>query len=246
VVDADGNTRIDHVDAHLERFARSAAALDLGPIDVGAWRELIAKAVAAWTHPGEAVLRVILTRGREVAPGAPTTGVLTIAALDARTLGARQGITVDTLARGHAADAYTDVPWLLGGVKTLSYAVNLAAGREAARRGVDEVLFVSSDGYALEAPRSALIWRVGDRLHTTRHEGTGILASITQAAVFAAAATDGIDTSYDLIRADELYGVDGAWLASSGRGIAPITSLDGHPLAADPAWTSRLWGWFTR
>ena len=246
VVHADGTSHIDHLDAHLDRFARSAAALDLGAIDREAWCELIAKAVAAWTHPGEAVLRVILTRGREIAPGAPTTGVLTIAPLDAHTLGARQGIAVATLARGHAADAFTDVPWLLGGVKTLSYAVNIAAGREAARRGVDEVLFVSSDGYALEAPRSALIWRTDDRLHTTRHEGTGILASITQAAVFAAATTDGVATAYDLIRVDDLYGVDGAWLASSGRGIAPIVSLDGRPLATDDTWTTRLWEWFTR
>jgi 4-amino-4-deoxychorismate lyase len=246
VVATDGATRVDHLDAHLERFARSAAALDMEPVDLAAWRELIDKAVAAWTHPGEAMLRVILTRGREIAPAAPTTGMLTITPIDAGTLRARDGITVGTLARGHSADAFADVPWLLGGVKTLSYAVNIAAGREAARRAVDEVLFVSSDGYALEAPRAALIWRIGDRLHTTRHEGTGILASITQAAVFGGAAEDGVDTSYDLIRIDDLPAVDGAWLASSGRGIAPIVSLDGRPLGIDRAWTTRLWGWFTR
>src|SRR5688572_18665832 len=110
VVASEGATRVDHLDAHLARFGRSAAALDLWPVDLAAWRELIAKSVAAWTHPGEAMLRVILTRGREAAPAAPTTGLLTISALDDRTLRARQGITVGTLARGHAADAFIDVP----------------------------------------------------------------------------------------------------------------------------------------
>jgi 4-amino-4-deoxychorismate lyase len=242
----DGATRIDHLDAHLTRFVRSADALDIAPVDLAAWRELIDKAVAAWTQPGEALLRLMLTRGRETAPGAPTTGVLTIAPIEAATLRARRGITVVTLARGHAADAFTDVPWLLGGVKTISYAVNVAAGREAARRAADEVLFVSSDGFALEAPRAALIWRAGERLHTTRHAGTGILASITQAAVFAGATSEGVGTSYDLVRIDDLHAADGAWLASSGRGIAPILALDGRPLDTDPTWTTRLWGWFTR
>ena len=47
---------------------------------------------------------------------------------------------------------------------------------------------MSSDGFALEGPRSALLWRIGDRLATTPIDGTGILASITQAAVYELAA----------------------------------------------------------
>jgi 4-amino-4-deoxychorismate lyase len=232
----------DHLDAHLERFARSAAALELA-VDLDEWRELIDKAVASWTEPGEAVLRVMLTRGRE-SGGAPT-GLLTITPIDPSTLRARAGISLATLDRGHASDAFTDVPWLLGGVKTLSYAVNVAAGREAHRRGVDDVLFVSTDGFALEAPRSALIWRIGERLATTQHEGTGILASITQAAVFRGAEGAGIHTSYELIASRDLFDVDGAWLVSSGRLVAPMRTLDGASLAVDDVWTSRLNDWFS-
>ena len=203
---------------------------------------MIDKAVASWSGLGEAVLRVMLTRGRE--SGGEPTGVLTITPIEPSTLRARSGISVATLGRGHASDAFTDVPWLLGGVKTLSYAVNVAAGREAKRRGVDDVLFVSTDGFALEAPRSALIWRVGQRLATTRHDGTGILASITQAAVFRGVEAAGIETSYELIALRDLLAVDGAWLASSGRLVAPIRTLDGAALAVDDGWTSRLNGWF--
>lgn len=243
VVTLDGRTRIDHLDAHLARFARSAAALELPPVDEVAWRALIDEAAAAWTARGEAVLRVVLTRGREAAPTAPVTGVLTIAPLDASVHEARRGIAVVTLSRGHAVDAFVDAPWLLGGVKTLSYAVNVAAGREAARRGADDALFVSTDGFALEAPRSALVWRTGDELCTTRLDGTGILASVTQAAAFDRAHADGVAERYGLITAKELADVDGAWLLSSGRGVAPITTLDGDPLRHDVAWTERLRAW---
>ena len=235
----DGSARLDHLDAHLARLHRSASALEI-PVDEPAWRELIDKAVAAWDTPGEAVLRLMLSRGRESTPGAPPTGVLTITPLDERTLRARDGISVATLGRGHAALAFAEAPWLLGGVKTLSYAVNLAAGREAARRGVDDVLFVSTDGFALEAPRSALVWRDRDRLVTTTVDGTGVLASITQAAAFEAAEAAGIPTGSALITIDELFRSDGVWLLSSGRLVAPVRSLDGHDLPVDPDWTGRL------
>jgi 4-amino-4-deoxychorismate lyase len=241
VVGDNGRRCLDHLDAHLERLAHSAAALDL-PCDLDAWRALIDEATKSWSVPGEAVLRVMLTRGRESGGGA--TGLLTITPLDQGTIRARAGITVATLPRGHAADAFVDAPWLLGGVKSLSYAVNLAAGREAVRRGADDVVFVSTDGYVLEAPRSAVIWRKGDRLVTTSHHGTGVLASISQAAIFRGAAADGLDVSFGLLPVGELPHVDGAWLVSSGRLVAPILAVDGDAMSVDDGWTADLRRWF--
>ena len=37
-----------------------------------AWRALVAEALAAWSTPGEAVLKLVLTRGREWRPSGPT------------------------------------------------------------------------------------------------------------------------------------------------------------------------------
>ncbi|MFV0309412.1 MAG: aminodeoxychorismate lyase [Desertimonas sp.] len=246
VVTDRGEVHIDHLDGHLARFARSAVALDLPPPDEHEWRALIDTAAAAWRDeaaPGEAVLRVMLTGGRETGRAKPVTGVVTIAALDPSAIAARAGITVITLCRGHASDAFADVPWLLGGVKTLSYAINVAAGREAARRGAQDALFTSTDGFALEGPRSALVWRHDGDLFTTRHDGTGILASVTQAAAFAAARTDGVRAEPSLVPVDALFDVDGAWLVSAGRGVVPIRRLDGRALATDDAWTERLRAW---
>ena len=240
-----GSVHVDHLDAHLDRLVRSAKALDLPPVDLDAWRALVGEALAAWTRPGEAVLRVLLSRGSEWSPAHEPSGVLTIAPLPDSSRAQRSGISVITLSLGRRAELGGETGWLLGGVKTLSYAVNMAATREAVRRGADDALFVSTEGLALEGPRSALIWRQGDRLLTTTVDGTGILASVTQASIFAEADGDGVPTGDDLIEARRLPATDGAWLVSSGRLVAPILTLDGEDMPLDPTWTERLTRWAT-
>lgn len=226
---SDGRVRVDHLEPHLARFARSAAALDLPAPDLDQWRALISEAIGAWDVPGVAVLKLVLTRGPEGQPGHPTS-LLTITSVAPSVDKERAGIHVITLNRGYAADAFVDAPWLLGGVKYLSYAINMAARREAAARGADDVLFVSADGYALEGPTAGLIVATDDRLWTTSTEGTGILASVTIGVIFAEAAKHGVDTGACLFRPDDLVHSQGAWLVSAIRGVQPILTLDGVAL----------------
>ncbi len=233
VTDAAFGHTVDHLDAHLHRLETSAAGLDLAPPDLDAWRALIGSLLDAWRIPGESMLKLMLTRGRESAPEGPVTGVATITEISPIVVAQRSGIAVVTLDRGVRSDAYAVAPWLLGGVKTLSYAVNVAAAREARRRGADDVLFTSSDGLVLEGPTSAAVWVEGDRMSTTPTGATGILDSITQKALFTAAAKNGWHTEYALATPERLHAADGLWLVSSGRGAAPVTSLDGRPLARD-------------
>jgi len=233
----DTETHVDHLDAHLARFRRSAAALDIA-VDEPAWRALLGEVIAAWTEPGEAIMRWMLSRGRE--GGGPPTGVVTVTPIDERTLRARHGVAVVLLDRGHPADAFAGRPWLLGGVKTLSYAVNVAAGREAARRGADDAIFVSTDGFVLEAPRASVVWRFGDRLGTTPTVGTGVLASITCDIALDAARSAGVVVESDLLPTDDLVRADGVWLLSSGRLVAPVIEIDGRPVGHDDAWTERI------
>lgn len=232
--------RPDHLDAHLARMARSAAALDLPPVDETAWRAAIDEALARWEAPDEAYLKLVLTRGPERCTPAEPLGYALVQSIDADTLARRAGFTAITLDRGYAALAFRDKPWLLGGVKTLSYAINRAAQREAARRGATEAVFVSSDGFVLEAPRSAVIQLRGGALVTTPLEDTGVLASTVQAAIYAAAQAAGVPCEYRLSPVTDLFDADGVWLVSSVVGPAPILALDGRPIAQDPEWTRRL------
>lgn len=238
VVRDDDRVRVDHLAEHLARFARSAVALDLPRPDLDAWHALIAEALAAWPVTGEAVLKLVLTRGPEHAARG-TTGYLTITGSpDASD--ARRGIRAITLNRGYAADAFVAAPWLLGGVKTLSYAINVAAKREAEARGADDVVFVSADGLLLEGPTSGLIVAADDRLWATPPEGSGILESVTVAVILREAARNGVGVGTALFRPEDLPTTQGAWLASAVRGVLPILELDGVPLPHDPAITARL------
>ena len=229
VADAAG-TRVDLLEQHLARFARSHARMGMAAPDLDAWRALIDEAVAAWDVPGEAVCKMIATRGLEHEPTAPGASFLTITAAEAAPC---PPIRVITLTTGRASEAFADAPWLLGGVKTLSYGVNVAVAREAKRRGVDDVLFTSADGYCLEGPRSGLVVRFGEQFVTTPVAGTGILDSVTIAAVAEGLRERGIAFSERLVTPAELVASDGAWLLSAGRGVAEIVALNGSPVATD-------------
>lgn len=233
VTDESGQHQIDHLDAHLDRFDASCTGLGLPAVDRPAWYELIEQVLGSWRSPGESMLRLMLSRGRESRPGGPVTGLLTVTALTPQMLRQRRdGLAVITLNRGTASDLYIAAPWLLGGLKTLSYAINVAALRVAVQREAEDVIFLSSDGVVLEAPTAAVVWLADGKLNTTAVEGTGVLASITQRALFAAAEKAGIPTGYTLGTAADLRSADGVWLASSGRGVARIHTLDGQPLQA--------------
>ena len=95
---------------------------------------------------GEGVLRLVYSRGRESGVAArPAIRDHRRAACAGRRR-AQHGVAALTLARGLSAEGTADMPWLLAGAKTLSYAVNMAALRHAERHGAGDVIFVGSDG----------------------------------------------------------------------------------------------------
>lgn len=224
VTDDSGRSEITKLDRHLARFARSAAALDI-PFDDAGWRELIEQARVAWTVPGEAGMRPILTRGS----GGQPTGFLTITPASADYARQRRdGIAVVTLHRGYTSAAFVQTPWLLGGVKTLSYAVNMAAQREGERHGAQDAIFVSSEGDVLEAPTGSVVWANGRSLRTTPTGATGILPGTTQQLLFDEAATRGWDVGEELVPLAELRAADAIWITSSVRGPVEVVALDGQ------------------
>ncbi len=178
------------------------------------------RGVERWIADGgdEAVLRLVYSRGRE--SGSPPTGAAgsatsctafaTIAQLPARVAGARRnGLAALTLARGLPADGAADMPWLLAGAKTLSYAVNMAALRHAERHGAGDVIFVSSDGYILEGPRSTVV--IATELRRGRNSALltpppwyPILRGTTQQALFEVARNKGYDCDYRALRPADL------------------------------------------
>lgn len=225
------------VDAHVERLANSAAALDLPAPHLAQWRAAIAALAARLPSEGQSSIKLVLTRGVDGA-GKPTgwiAGVPSSGGFPER----EHGVRVVLLQRGYASDVQERSPWLLAGAKTLSYAVNMAAIREAKRRGADDVLFTSSDGYVLEGPTSTLIARI-DGVYATPPASSGILAGTTQLALFEHLEAEGDATAYRMLTTDDLARADGIWLLSSVRLAAPISELDGVPYPLHPELTRRF------
>jgi 4-amino-4-deoxychorismate lyase len=215
------------LEAHLRRFANSARILDLPAPRLEVWRDAILAAVAA--HEPEPMLsaKFIMTRGVE-GTGLPIGWVYVFGG-DEHVVERRDGIAVVTLDRGYRHDVAKTSPWLLQGAKTLSYAVNKSVLREAARRGADDVIFISSDGFVLEGPTSSVIVRHGDTFATPATD-QGILAGTTQASAFAWLEQQGHTTEYREVRPEELVDADGLWLLSSTRCAAPVRELDGRQM----------------
>ncbi len=224
------------VEAHLERFVRSAEICDLPIPNVEQWRQAIATA-AALCGPGEWVVKAILSRGIEHGP-TPTAWVTAADAPDF-SRPRLEGIAVVTLDRGFSLDTPARAPWLLLGAKTLSYAVNMASLREAHRRGADDAIFVSSDGFVLEAPTASVILRFGDAFVTPQPSG-GILHGTTQLSAFSWLEARGFETDYRDVRVDELARADAGWLVSSVRLAAPIRRIDAADVPVDAELTAEL------
>ena len=227
------------LDEHLARMAGSAATMQLTLPAEAQLRDLARQAVAAWPAHVEGALRIICTRGAEA--GSPVTVFATVGPVGPAIRRARQeGIAVLTATQGFPADLRSSAPWLLGGAKTLSYAVNMACLRWAVAAGADDVLWTSTDGYALEAPTSTLVWLEGTTLWTVPAAKTGILAGVTARWLLAHAGELGWRTDERLATPEEIAAADGAWLTSSVRGVAGIRTLDGAALRTAPETTTQI------
>lgn len=220
------------LEAHLARFARSARMLDLPEPDLDLWRRAVGAAAADMAdQPGLTAVKFIMTRGIEGAASAPTGWALGFLADDPAPAQA-EGLDVVLLDRGYRHDVADTSPWLLAGAKTLAYAINKAALREAERRGADDVIFISSDGYVLEGPSSTLIARI-DGTYITPPVTLGILPGTTQGDVFADLERQGVPTRMDTLSVNDLETAGAMWLCSSTRGAAPIRTLDGRRITVD-------------
>jgi 4-amino-4-deoxychorismate lyase len=214
-----------HLEPHLARMATSAALLELADPGAAAWHALVDAVLADWPAGDEGVCRLFLTRG--LGEGLPPTALALLSPVPAEVVRQRtEGVSVVSLGLGVAADVRARSPWLLGGAKTLSYAVNMAALRHAHSVGADDVVFTSSEGHLLEGPTSTVVWAADGTLHTPPLE-TGILPGTTAARLFQQADDEGWPTSHTTGTVADLHAADAVWLLSGVRLAAVVHTLDG-------------------
>ena len=215
------------LDEHLRRLAGSSARIGLQEVDARECEEL-ARTVLGGADADEAVLRIYWTAGRE-GEGRPTVIAL-VSAIPPHLEELRaRGISVISLPLGVDPNLRALAPWLLGGVKSTSYAVNMAAEAEARRRGADDAVFLASDDIVLEGPVTNVWWRLDDVLYTPALE-LGILAGVTRGTLIAEAGRLGYEVREGAFPREHLAGADEAFTSSTVREVLPVVELDGKPV----------------
>lgn len=226
---------------HLDRLDRSAAMLDMPAPPRAEFERAVELVIGNWAGGREFALKLVYTRGIEGGDGTGTGFALGME-IGAKVFKQRaEGLSAVTLDRGIEPDLADRAPWLLLGAKSLSYAINMAAVREAERRGAVEVIFTTSSGSVLEGPTSTVVLVRGKTLVTPPSK-LGILPGTTQYALFRAAERAGWTVLVEPIQTDELYDAEGVFLASSVRKITRVHTLDGKQLPDSSALLTELQG----
>ncbi|UUV27862.1 aminodeoxychorismate lyase [Amycolatopsis roodepoortensis] len=220
---------------HLERLARSAAMLDLPEPDLAAWERAAQVVIDNWSGPAEIALKLVYTRGIDGDPEAKPFGFALGVEIDEKVQRARvEGVAAITLERGIEPDLAERAPWLLLGAKSISYGVNMAALREAGRRGASDVIFTAADGTVFEGPTSTVVLAKDKTLYTPPAT-IGILPGTTQAALFRGAERAGWSVKVEPLNVSDLTEAEGLFLASSVRKLTRVHTLDGVALTDSSA-----------
>jgi branched-chain amino acid aminotransferase len=194
------------LDDHFARLGRTCAGLRLA-MDLDALRD---EALALLERAGEpeSLLRLVVTRGgRRIAIVEP---------LPPRPASARIATVTYAPTR------------VLNGLKTLSYAGNMLAGRIAKEQGADEALLVTPHGRVLEGPTWTFFWVVEGRLRTPPLSD-GILDSITRARL-----REDLDVTEAPCTLEDVRAATEAFIASSVREVLPISAVDDIELPQAP------------
>jgi len=212
--------------AHLARFERSAAGLDLAlPIPTaeieGIQRELIVR-----NQLDQGGVYFQLTGGPAerdfLAPStAPTLFMFTQAANVIDRPQAQTGIAVKTL---------PDPRWARRDIKSIMLLGQVLAKREAASAGAQEAWLVDPAGFITEGASSSALIVTPDGTLVTRPNSNDILPGCTRKAVLAIAERDGVKVEERLFTVAEAHGAREAILTSASNFVLPVVAIDGAPV----------------
>jgi branched-chain amino acid aminotransferase len=201
---------------HLARIERSAANLRLPLPATEVLRDEALALIEQRGGPFDGCLRIVITRG-------------------GRRLLLTEPVPAQSFAETITLGGVTYSPTrVLDGIKSLSYAGNMLASRQARDRGFDEALLVTPHGRVLEAPTSSLFWVEADGGVYTPPLDEHILASITRARVI-----ELLDVEERPATLDDVQGAAEAFLASTTREVQAIAAIEGKELSPAPGAVTR-------
>jgi D-alanine transaminase len=220
---------------HLERLERSLAEVRMrNPLTRAGWVEVTRRLVA---EAGQRELLVYLqvTRGAEYGRnhlfppgGVEPTGFAFVSPYPAP---ARA-----VLERGLAVTLLEDTRWARCDIKSVALLANVLLRQDAQDRGGAEAI-LHRHGQVTEGS-SSTVFLVRDGRLATPPNSRDILPGTSRDAILELAAGT-LPADIRSFTVAELRAADEVWIASAGRGVLPVTSIDGAPVgsgAPGPAW----------
>lgn len=143
----------------------------------------------------------------------------------------------DSWDSGVTAITLPDLRWARCDIKSTALLANVLARQQAVEAGADDAILIR-DGYVTEASVSSVIIVEGGVL-VTRNNGPELLPGTTRQLVLTLATEAGLSCREEAISEERLRTADELWLMSAGRGVVPVTHLDGSPVGdgkPGPVW----------
>ncbi len=217
------NKRVFELDAHVDRFFRSMAAIAMeSSVTRGQLKDLILEALQR-SELDNAYIKWIGTRGSNGTPLMDPTGcvanlvILTRPYIDRD---APNGLRVKTVAvrrpSGHVLDPQ---------IKSLNYLNLVLAKIEAKAAGADQALMLDVSGRVCEAPGFNVFVVNSTVLRTPSRD---ILRGITREAVMRFAPQLGYSAQQCDLELYDAYTADEIFLTSTAGGLIPVVELDGR------------------
>jgi branched-chain amino acid aminotransferase len=217
------NKRVFELDAHVDRFFRSMAAIAMeSPVTRGQLKDLILEALQR-SALDNAYIKWIGTRGSNGTPLMDPAGcvanlvILTRPYIDRD---APNGLRVKTVAvrrpSGHVLDPQ---------IKSLNYLNLVLAKIEAKAAGADQALMLDVGGRVCEAPGFNVFVVNSTELRTPARD---ILRGITREAVMGFAPQLGYSAQLCDLELYDAYTADEIFLTSTAGGLVPVVELDGR------------------
>jgi D-alanine transaminase len=213
--------RLFALEEHLQRFARSLAAIEISGVDIETIRARILRAFEA-AGIANAKIYFQVTHGsgpRDRVWGADLKPnfFLTVSEV---------GDSSKEKAKGIAVSTFPDWRWKRCDIKSLNLLANVMASNDAARKGCAEAILVDQAGLVTEGSGSAFFAVRGQALQTAPLTAN-ILPSITREFAIKAGRNIGLKVLEESLTPPQAAGADELFLAVTTKDIVPVVKFDG-------------------
>jgi D-alanine transaminase len=213
---------------HLERFDRSLAELRIrNPLTLAGWIDVTSALAAAANEP-ELLVYMQVTRGMEYGRNhlfPPASVEPTGFAFVSPYPQPAQAL----LERGLAAVTLEDTRWARCDIKSVALLPNVLLRQEAQDKGGSEAI-LTRDGRVTEGS-SSTVFIVRDGRLVTPPNDHSILPGTSRDAVIELAA-GWLPVEIRTFSVADMRSASEVWIASAGRGVLPVTSVDGKAVGA--------------